>query len=144
MEGCSIIVVFLKGIIMRVITVGLGVAVLLGVLGCCGAKKRVAVPPETTDPVATIPDEVAPQPGPIPEESFGPTPTDITFPDLTDLPREPEVRYHTVEKGDTIWNLAEQYLGDGHRADEIAAVNPDIKDPVNALPLGKEIVIPAK
>ncbi|HHH76022.1 MAG TPA: LysM peptidoglycan-binding domain-containing protein, partial [Phycisphaerae bacterium] len=49
-----------------------------------------------------------------------------------------------VETGDTIWNLAERYLGDGHRADEIAAANPGIKDPVKALPLGKEIVIPAK
>jgi len=36
---------------------------------------------------------------------------------------EPDYRIHTVVKGDTLWDIAEQYLGKGGRYTEIKKLN---------------------
>ncbi len=51
-------------------------------------------------------------------------------------------RTHTVVAGDNLWELAEQYLGDGERYMEIAEANPELRNP-NRLHVGMELVIPA-
>ncbi len=69
-----------------------------------------------------------PEPGPgdqaLPGNDFGP-------------------RKHRVRDGDTLASLAERFLGDAARADEILAVNrASIVNP-DLLPIGVELVIPA-
>lgn len=36
---------------------------------------------------------------------------------------------HTVVKGDTLWHIAEKYLGDGARYPELAKINPQVQNP---------------
>lgn len=49
---------------------------------------------------------------------------------------------YTVEKGDTLWGIAKEYLGSGFRWNEIYEANKDqIKDP-NLIYVGQELAIP--
>lgn len=48
----------------------------------------------------------------------------------------------TVKAGDTMWALAEQYLGDGAMWEQIAKANPGIKDPDKIQP-GQKLKLPA-
>lgn len=48
---------------------------------------------------------------------------------------------HTVTRGDTLWGLAQKYLGAGRRWTEIQSLNPAI-DPAKLMP-GQTLLIPA-
>jgi len=51
---------------------------------------------------------------------------------------------HIVEKGDTLWGIAKEYLGSGFKWEEIYEANKDlIKDP-NLIYVGQEFVIPGE
>ncbi|WP_019204408.1 LysM peptidoglycan-binding domain-containing protein [Tsukamurella sp. 1534] len=71
--------------------------------------------------------EAAPEPAPAPAEA-------------PPAPPAPAPRTHTVQSGDTLWAIAEQYLGDGNRYTEIAQhngiANPDL------INVGQVITIP--
>ena len=57
---------------------------------------------------------------------------------------EAEPRFHTVEKGDTLWAVSEKALGDGARYQEIFEANkPMLSDPDKIYP-GQVLRIPAK
>lgn len=43
---------------------------------------------------------------------------------------------HLTQRGDTLWGLAEHYLGDGHRYPEIAHANPDLIGDPDVLDVG--------
>jgi 5'-nucleotidase/UDP-sugar diphosphatase len=49
---------------------------------------------------------------------------------------------HTLAKGDNFWNLAKQAYGDGALWKKISDANPGLRP--RALPVGKEITVPAK
>ena len=49
---------------------------------------------------------------------------------------------YTLRKGDTLWDLSKRYLGAGNRWREIRDANPGVTP--EALPIGKDIWIPAK
>jgi nucleoid-associated protein YgaU len=55
----------------------------------------------------------------------------------------PTLRRHRLTDGDTLERLAERYLGDAARADEIFAINRDLLGAPDLLPLGKIIRIPS-
>lgn len=48
---------------------------------------------------------------------------------------------YTVEKGDTLWDIAERHYGDGSRWKDILEANPEIEDP-KMIREGQEIVLP--
>ncbi|HKW36048.1 MAG TPA: LysM peptidoglycan-binding domain-containing protein [Candidatus Acidoferrum sp.] len=48
----------------------------------------------------------------------------------------------TVQPGDSLWKFAASRLGNGHRWQELLALNPALSDP-NALQVGSQIVVPA-
>lgn len=54
----------------------------------------------------------------------GPKP-DVTEPD-TDVPSKPKKFFYTVEKGDCLWSIAEEFLGDGRRYMDIYRWNIDV------------------
>ena len=57
-------------------------------------------------------------------------------------PAELKVEYYVIEKGDTLWAISKQYLGDGNRYAEIFEANREvIKDPDLIYP-GQKIRIP--
>lgn len=49
---------------------------------------------------------------------------------------------YTVQKGDTLWSIAQKFLGNGQRWREIVDVNPGL-DP-SKLKVGQSIVLPAR
>jgi nucleoid-associated protein YgaU len=48
----------------------------------------------------------------------------------------------TVKRGDSLWKFAAARLGDGHRWQELLALNPGLHDP-DVLQIGSEIVVPS-
>ena len=73
------------------------------------------------------------------------TETDAPPPPLVEekveiAPVAAEVRTHTVVGGDTLFNIAKQYLGDGNRYTELAAAN-NIANP-DHIEVGQVITIP--
>jgi nucleoid-associated protein YgaU len=53
-----------------------------------------------------------------------------------------KVEFYTIEKGDTLWAIAKQHLGDGNKYNDIFAANREvIKDPDLIYP-GQKIRIP--
>ena len=51
-------------------------------------------------------------------------------------------RTYTVRMGDTLWEIAVKFYGDGVRWEDILAANPNIKDPARDVRSGMRIVIP--
>jgi nucleoid-associated protein YgaU len=47
-----------------------------------------------------------------------------------------------AQRGQSWWRLAEQYLGDGARWQELRRMNADVEGPAELLPLGRTIVVP--
>ncbi len=56
-------------------------------------------------------------------------------------PEPNEESTYTIQKGDTLWSIAESHYGDGSRWKDILEANPEIEDPKN-LREGQEIVLP--
>jgi nucleoid-associated protein YgaU len=53
-------------------------------------------------------------------------------------------RVCTVKDGDTMWKIAQKYLGDGNRYDEIAKLNADTIADEDTLDVGMTLKLPAK
>lgn len=84
------------------------------------AEPEPALEPEVAEVAAEpVPVEVAAEPEPAPE----PSPES----------EAPATRTYTVQPGDTLWAIAEQFYGDGNRYPEIAGAsgidNPDLIQP---------------
>ena len=63
--------------------------------------------------------------------------------DLTTAQTEPEASFHTVEKGDTLWAIAERSYGNGSKYMAIFEANkPMLSDPDKIYP-GQKLRIPA-
>ncbi len=76
---------------------------------------------------------------------------DAGFPDLTcDLtvdeslaPPPPPENIYTVKKGDSLWKIAQDHLGNGALYPKIIAANPDrLKDEKTVIHPGDELIIP--
>jgi len=87
-------------------------------------------------------------PGPI---DSGPSPTlpqeEVQAPPAPAQPRQPTVTHktHLVKDGDKLWNLAEKYLGAGHRYPEIIELNKNELDgDPDRLRPGMKLKIPSK
>lgn len=52
-------------------------------------------------------------------------------------------RTHVVSEGETLWSLAARYLGDGHRWEEIVALNRGVVSSARRLNAGSRLVLPA-
>jgi 5'-nucleotidase len=64
--------------------------------------------------------------------------TDVTMVEKAAMSAED----HVIKAGDNLWNLAEKYLGDGHKWGQIAKANPDHNP--NSLTVGSSLKIPSK
>jgi len=112
-----------------------------GVVAASGAKP---LPPMVSQASRRSP------PTALPERSRGERPSRISPAKKTELRRlvstastarasGPIVR---VRRGDSLWKLAEQHLGSGVRWHQIAAVNPQIRDP-HWIQIGDRIRLPS-
>ncbi len=73
-----------------------------------------------------------------PMVSSAQAPTPSTAPARAQAPRT-----HVVSEGETLWSLAARYLGDGHRWEEIVAVNRGVVSSARRLAAGTRLVLPA-
>jgi nucleoid-associated protein YgaU len=55
---------------------------------------------------------------------------------------KPQPKVHVLKRGDTLWALAQKYLGNGSRWQEIARLNGIKDSQVRSLPVGMQIKIP--
>ncbi|MFE3291633.1 LysM peptidoglycan-binding domain-containing protein [Rhodococcus sp. NPDC059234] len=83
----------------------------------------------STDTVTDTP-AAAPEPEPAPVE-----------PAAAEAPPAPAAQTHTVESGDTLWDLAQRFYGDGNQFQRIADAN-GIPNP-DAINVGQVLTIPA-
>jgi tetratricopeptide (TPR) repeat protein len=65
-------------------------------------------------------------------------------PAVTEVAPTAEAGAHTVVNGDSLWTIARDRLGDGHRFREIIELNPDLKRRPDALKPGQVLKLPAK
>ena len=56
---------------------------------------------------------------------------------------KPQPKVHVLKRGETLWALAQKYLGNGSRWPEIARLNGIKDSQVRSLPVGMQIKIPA-
>jgi nucleoid-associated protein YgaU len=86
-----------------------------------------------TDEVPAAPVEAAPEPEVV-EVAAEPVAVEVVAePEPAPAPEVPAARTYTVQSGDTLWAIAEQFYGDGNRYPEIAGAsgidNPDLIQP---------------
>lgn len=53
-----------------------------------------------------------------------------------------DVRRHVITEGDTLFNLAQRYYGDGERFIDIYRANRQVLSSPDRLPVGTELVLP--
>ena len=67
---------------------------------------------------------------------------ELTAPEPT--PEEVEIQYYIIEKGDTLWAIAEKFLGKGSRYPEIFEANKEVIQDPDLIFVGQQIRIPQK
>jgi nucleoid-associated protein YgaU len=53
-----------------------------------------------------------------------------------------DVPHHVVERGESLWTIAEMLVSNGNRWTELTELNPLLKDPFAAIPSGTKIWVP--
>jgi len=88
--------------------------------------------------------------GPLAEEAGPPgvAPAPVIFesePPAVEVTRTstPEAQTYTTQKGDTLWDLAARFYGDGRRWKRIYEVNRDVLPSSSMLPIGTVLLIPS-
>lgn len=131
------------------------VAIIITLIILLSLRDKSKPEPETLEIISDVPEEVQPEPVP-PSPPVEPAPdiaeepeateleTEVTSPELERTPEPtPMDIYHTVVKGDRLWDLADDYYSDAflwpniYNANTSKIRNPDI------LWLGIELLIPA-
>ena len=96
-----------------------------------GASRAAAAPS-----APTIPSRDAPPPAAAPIAPFDDQPTPVV------AQASPQTVEHTVQRRDTLWDLAERYLGDGYRATEIFELNRGRPQPDGAALTDPSVIRP--
>ncbi len=117
----------------------LSVALIAMVAGGC-VVKRTKTNSDVMD-LSDSPPQADPMPSAGPVEPLTTTtpPPQVTPPQAEPLPAH-AARTHTIAAGDTPWNLAVKYYGDGKQWPKIIEANPGLTP--ERMPIGKKITIP--
>lgn len=114
-------------------------------------KKEPAADAKATEPVKPVPaaekpaDPAPAQPAVAPKAEEKPAATPVAAPAVTEpAAASADAATHTVVDGDSLWTIARDRLGDGHRFREIIELNPDLKRRPGALKPGQVLKLPAK
>lgn len=101
------------------------------------AKPELADVPPPVEPVEVQPYQAQPmQPEPVSWDAqaagtMTPAPVPAAVPSQTS---------YTVQKGDSLWKIAQRHYGNGQRWPDIVAANPGLVP--EKLPVGKTIILP--
>jgi nucleoid-associated protein YgaU len=88
----------------------------------------------TPEPAATIVKPSAPALTPVPPPSNHRT--------AAAAQASRQVRRHVIAEGDTLFNLAQRYYGDGERFIDVYRANRDVLTSPDRLPVGTALIIP--
>jgi len=68
--------------------------------------------------------------------------TEVNFDGLTGPKSGGAAEFYTIQKGDTLWKIAQQFLGNGSRYPEIFEANREVVKDANKIFPGQQIRIP--
>ncbi len=97
----------------------------------------VTTPEITPEPVDAHPTVVV-QPAPIADPVIIPEP----IPAIIDIPEAPNVRYHIVKDGESLYSISENYYGVGKYWQAIHETNSKLINNSNVLVVGWKLIIP--
>jgi nucleoid-associated protein YgaU len=135
---------------MRSVLMLAAAAVLAAAVGCDKKSQRDDIPPvdlTEIEPADTGTSDVGPSDAVVVEPP--PTGTDTGMDVGPTVPpigtgTGGETTTYTVQKGDTLWSIADRFYGDGKRWVDIHQANRSKYANINSIPVGTVLVIPPR
>lgn len=134
---------------MKKMTLAASILVMMGMVIGCESQQQAQMDPVPLPPPPDQPGMVAAEPEPVvfePAPGQAPAPQPGMQAGMRDHQPEPAPRpagggqTYTVQRGDTLWSIAQRHYGNGQRWQDIVAANPGLVP--EKMRVGQQIILP--